>query len=541
MNRFTINHSAHFNSNTTRWSRIISHQQTPLTSLLISAHHTKYFQSTLKKPKIPSERLTQVIEEEKKRPKGILGKLKQRMYSKKKIVEETTAEDIDESILDELHEQPSTASNIDRKSKKNKNKNQNNNNKTKNTNTNKNKNKKIDPNSTARVKLKAGTINTISNSSNNTGVKNVSKRQKQMQMIMDENAEKANGWNGVFFRCRKLLDYNPMGIFYAMNMTTMANTCTGAVFFLGWLYLSNGDYIELPICLLFGWLVVRLFSESIPLPGINRLYCQFSEYLQSAKMYPHLKYCMFSRRLPNPNAQSMYAMVEQHSNSKERSKLTNEEDLKKESLYFRYRDWKTKRSGFIEYGLAYDIAENVVMIGTIPISVLIFYQMGFDNEWLHNIIESNFTYTANPDVMNKLGLDGGGSGIGGIGIEMQTTKEYIESLKNLSQSGGGDVNTKGDNVNTAAATATVSEIGTANVGSVASDAVEEIRDITQSRLGPPKSRALTILSKNEWIVNCFTSYVVASYCVRLTGPFVFRYASLPRAEKRYGPPSGVYN
>ena len=57
-----------------------------------------------------------------------------------------------------------------------------------------------------------------------------------------------------------------MGIFHAMNMT-MANTCTRAVFFLGWLYLSNGDYTELPVCLLFVWLVVRLFSEFIPLPG----------------------------------------------------------------------------------------------------------------------------------------------------------------------------------------------------------------------------------------------------------------------------------
>ena len=215
-----------------------------------------------------------------------------------------------------------------------------NNNKNKNTNTN--KNTKIDPNTTARVKLKAGTINTSSNISNT--VKNVSKRQKQMQMIMDENAQRVNGWNGVFFRCRKLLDYNPMGIFYVMNMTTMANTWTGAVFFLGWLYLSNGDYTELPICLLFGWLVVSLLSEPIPLPGINRLYCRFREYLQSEKMYPHLKYSMSGGRLPNHNAQLLYAMVE-HSNSKERSKLTNE-DLKKESLYFWFSSFENKKIWF---------------------------------------------------------------------------------------------------------------------------------------------------------------------------------------------------
>ena len=85
----------------------------------------------------------------------------------------------------------------------------------------------------------------------------------------------------------------------------------------------------------------------------------------------------------------------------------------------------------------FNVDSHVVMIGIAQIDVLMCYQMGFGNDWLPDIIESNFTYMMNPQVMNKFGLGGGSGSIGGITIEIQTRKTVQIYARTKSLSGDG--------------------------------------------------------------------------------------------------------
>eukprot|EP00483_Globobulimina_turgida_P001403 UN01405 len=193
-----------------------------------------------------------------------------------------------------------------------------------------------------------------------------------------------------------------------MNSFNGSSASVGCVLFSSIYYCSYYSIYSFPAAWLFSWICIRLFTVLFPI--FPKLYS--SIILKYAfHQFPVLKYLQFSRRLPNPELQSMSSMVKERLNEHEKLKakkqllsktkgenvdlddvqITDDMIVKRSFL----GSWKVRsRAHAKKYGLSWDIVENISTLILMPLLMCSFQVIGMSDPLISVLLQNDNAISA---------------------------------------------------------------------------------------------------------------------------------------------------